>query len=137
MMCGLPLTLQAYPMAGTELTIGTMLIVVGALVCADDAARFFLSGRDPSRPLRIACSTLGILIFVLTAPALWTNYARLRPLDLPGARCIRLPEGEVARLRWISSNLEALSDTFVTHPGLNSLYFWARKEPPTLLNVGN
>jgi hypothetical protein len=62
------------------------------------------------------------------------NYAGLEPLDLPGTGRIRLP-GEAAELyQHLTQSLEKDCDTFVTYPGLNSLYFWTGKRPPTELN---
>jgi hypothetical protein len=37
--------------------------------------------------------------------------------------------------RWLAANLEASADTFITMPGLNSLYLWTGKEPPTTWNT--
>jgi hypothetical protein len=36
--------------------------------------------------------------------------------------------------RALSQYLERECDTFVTYPGINSLYFWTGKHPPTHLN---
>src|SRR5258706_12814526 len=36
--------------------------------------------------------------------------------------------------RALSQYLEDGCDTFVTYPGINSLYFWTGKRPPTHLN---
>ena len=64
------------------------------------------------------------------------NYVSLVPLDLPGASHIRLTSGEV----WLYQELvrplaRPETETFLTLPGLNSLYFWAQKDPPTGFNV--
>jgi hypothetical protein len=44
-------------------------------------------------------------------------------------------DGESTQMyRALSDFLDARCDTFVTYPGINSLYFWTGKQPPTHLN---
>jgi len=63
-------------------------------------------------------------------------YAGLTPLNLPGARRVRLGAAEAAGYQAIVSRLSSPEvGTFLTMPGMNSFYAWAQKAPPTELNV--
>src|SRR5947209_7098155 len=64
-------------------------------------------------------------------------YQAAVPLGLRGAQRLRLPERDVARLRWLAANLERHCDTFLSPIGLNSLYFWADKEPPCRITISS
>ncbi len=60
----------------------------------------------------------------------------LTPLNLPGASRLRLTDQQAHLYQELVQPLSRPEiETFLTFPGLNSLYFWARKEPPTGLNV--
>jgi hypothetical protein len=65
----------------------------------------------------------------------WNAHASLPSLDLPGARHVRLPLASLETYRPLTEYLQTHCDTFVTYPGLNSLYFWTGKPPPTQFNV--
>jgi hypothetical protein len=175
------LTLQAYPVFGSQITIGTFLMDLVAALCLHDVLaragalsalrRGAADGRfgvphpdapaavspaggslspEPPRPgwapfLRRPSSLrrLGGGLVVALVLALLGREARLSyrwhaaqmPLGLPGAGRVRLTEQEVATYNWLVSNLRASSDTFISAPELDSLYFWAGKEPPTRLNA--
>lgn len=62
------------------------------------------------------------------------EYARNENPGLPGAALFRLPPVGAGTWRWLADNLRRF-DTFVTMPGLNSLYFWTGKEPPSTCNA--
>jgi hypothetical protein len=70
-------------------------------------------------------------------PALVTRYEEFVPLGLPGTERIRLPAYKVAEYKWLTYNLQANADTFISLPGYNSLYFWTGQEPPTGFNAGH
>jgi hypothetical protein len=65
----------------------------------------------------------------------YRTYESNIPLGPPGAERLRLTEQEVATYTWLVSNLRASSDTFISAPELDSLYFWTGKGPPTRLNA--
>ena len=134
-------SLQVYPVAGSQLTFGTVLVILVAAVCLHDGL-VALAGLLPgwlrgSRP-RIAAAGVMVALLLLMqwhmASLVRQSYRDLVPLDLPGARRLRVDETEAALYRWLAFNLHAQGDTFVGMPALNSLYFWSETEPPTHLN---
>jgi hypothetical protein len=61
----------------------------------------------------------------------WRAYVSVPSLELPGARYLRLDESQTLEYRTLAEYLRTECDTFVVIPGLNSLYFWTGKTPPT------
>jgi len=61
----------------------------------------------------------------------WRFYASLPPLGLRGATLLHLPKDKAEDYRDLTGYLKAECDAFITIPGMNSLYFWTDKSPPT------
>jgi hypothetical protein len=57
-------------------------------------------------------------------------------LNLPGAQLLRTDESSAAAYRFLLANLRDSRPSFLTVPGINSLYNWLEREPPTGFNVG-
>ena len=142
-------SLQAYPIAGTQMTVATTLLVVSYAVCLSDALpaaqtsfhlRERLTARFTPRQLKFASALPFIVLLGLFAdvwcklPAARREFARLPLLDLPGSRRVRVDAELAGMYRELADYLRAECDTFVTYPGINSLYFWSDKQPPTHLN---
>jgi hypothetical protein len=134
--------LQAFPVAGSQMAIGTLLYVVVGAVCVADAIGWLgsLSGRGVRRALNVAAAAIALL---LAGNAMWKlhlarlRYAGLVAVDLPGTARLRLPTNHVSLLRTLTDALRERADTFLCDTGFNSLYFWTGKEPPTLDVIGN
>jgi hypothetical protein len=139
--------LHAYPVAGSQVAWATFLFVpVGALSIADGwRAVASLYGATPPVGLfrRWAPAlTLATLLVAFAASSLyaaqrqfWSTYRAGVPLGLPGAEGIRVSPRPAAVLRYLSSRLTEHCATFVTWPGLDSLYIFTRLEPPTMLST--
>jgi hypothetical protein len=140
--------LQAYPIAGTQVTMATLLLVLAYGVCLADAFKALAAqGRfqewfAPLTPRRLQFArALGVVVLLYVFLNLWCklpavrrHYASLPVLDLPGSRHVRFDQETTGMYRELARYLEKECDTFVTYPGFNSLYFWAGKRPPTHLN---
>jgi hypothetical protein len=142
--------LQAYPVGCTQAAIGTFLAVLVYSLCAYDAVRALAPvllarlkvPRDQNRQVVLTCY-LGFLtvlfalfVFKWTAPLEhWRYYVAAPPLDLRGAHLIRANPADATTYRMLTKYIQAECDTFVALPGLNSLYFWSGKRPPTYLNI--
>jgi hypothetical protein len=135
-----------YPVSGTQQICATLLCVVAGVVNLHDGAVDLAAlnwvGKSSARTLSgLAWSVL--VAGLLLNNSLWAyrgfkTYSRFStPLGLPGSRLIRLQPEQVAKLRDVSENLRDGCDTFLSFPGLNSYYFWSRKEPLTGFNMGN
>lgn len=134
-------SLQAYPVAGSQLSLAIVPVIPVGAVCLHDGltGMALLLPRWASRkPMRIAFGTLAVLLVLLAqwsaARTVRQRYHAMVRLDLPGARILRMPEQSVALYRWLSANLHAHTDTFIGMPAINSLYFWSEKDPPTSVN---
>jgi hypothetical protein len=140
--------LQAYPIAGTQVAMATLLLVVGYTVCLRDVWNVVITARQfqrrtaalsgTSRRLIEALALVGVLFLFANVwcdlPAVRREHAKLRPLNLPGSRHVRMDDELVELNQSVTEYLKAESDTFVTYPGINSLYFWTGQYPPTQIN---
>jgi hypothetical protein len=135
--------LVAYPVAGTQQCLATSFLNIVAAVCIADVLEW-LAGALPEklRRPRLEASLMAIAcLAVLAVPVyvgsrLYKLYVDSRvPFNLPQTSWRRADEEHVALYRWLSLNLAKLSDTFVTEPGINSLYLWSGKNPPTTYNT--
>jgi hypothetical protein len=135
--------LIACPVAGTQLVPASILILVVAAVSLTNGLSVgFRPVADlfPSPAPRLGFALLGAAVllvpFAQETLRLRTAFASLTPLDLPGAARIRLTSDEVRVYHQIVDDLSRPEvETFLTLPGMDSFYLWARKEPPNGLNV--
>ena len=127
------LPLQAYPVAGTQVYLGTVPLTLLCALTFDD-----LVDDARSALVRVALVLLAVLGLLYEARALSTlaiKYDGLPPLALPGASFVRLPAGEVEEYQRLTQRMQQF-DAFVSEPGLLSLYAWTDREPPTHWNAG-
>lgn len=136
--------LGAYPVAGSQFDVATGLIPVIGAVCLSDAVRELSIYALPR--WRSSRWWPGAFVGVVSIAALITfrsevtqarsRYLAATPLALPGASRIRLSSRNVQLYQELVRPLARPEvETFLTLPGLNSLYFWAQKDPPTGFNV--
>jgi hypothetical protein len=150
--------LQAYPVAATQVAVATSLQVLVYSICLHDAIKAAVAAPWVLRRLPAPTPrTVALLNTLLLAGLLylfadrWCNpvtarhyYRSLPPLGLRGCEWLRLPPESVVTwlptapsYRTLTHFLESECDTFITVPGLNSLYFWTGKMPPTYSNFGH
>jgi hypothetical protein len=141
-------SLQVYPIAGTQMTLATFLLVLSYGICLSDALcaaaqiprvqrqRAVLPPGTSALTQTVAALALTFLFAEAWCklPDVHRQHAKLRPLELPGAAHVRMDDETVTMYRGLAQYLATESGTFVTYPGVNSLYFWADKRPPTQLN---
>jgi hypothetical protein len=126
-------TLYAYPLAGSQASFITVLLIVVAGVClADSLAVLPASLREGSlaRTAGVAVVLLALLAYPAQAWRARQVYLSQTPLNLPGASRIRAEAQEVAAFQWLVRQLKQHCDTFVGYPGIPSLYFWTGKPMP-------
>ncbi len=139
--------MQAYPVAGTQIANGTFLLVLTYALCLNDALRNFSVAKITDafaklRPTsRLGLQTSVVLALVVVFANVWCDlpgvrraYAAAAPLNLPGSKAVRMQPGAVALFQDLSHYLRTESDSFISYPCLNSLYFWTEQAPPTQLN---
>jgi hypothetical protein len=139
--------MQAYPVAGTQIANGTFLLVLTYALCLNDALRNISLAKitdafaklRPTSQLGLQTSVVLALVVVFTnvwcdLPSVRRAYAAAAPLNLPGSKAVRMQPGAVALFQDLSHYLRTESDSFISYPCLNSLYFWTEQAPPTQLN---
>ncbi len=129
-------SLQIYPVAGSQVNFSAFWFPAIALVALHDGGRVLADVvRLPWR-LERALAPVGALVllafhpFYPLVPEWMDDWGKFVPLGLPGTGPIRLPEADVATQRWLAANLRANGSTFLGDPGLDSLYIWTGMEPP-------
>jgi hypothetical protein len=84
------------------------------------------------RPIAVgslaALLTLGIGV---SPAAAWYDYRKLTPLDLPGARLVRVDRQDALDLQKLTAVVRKRCDTFYSAPGLDSLYIYTNLPAPT------
>ena len=128
-------SLQAYPVAGSQVAFATVLMVPIAVVCAHDALAIlqlhFGRSRVPSWAVQASFVLTGLVLYKPFAdPRMWrAQYAAGYEAQLPGAERLRLPAADVARYQWLTGTVAANCGTLLTLPGLYSLNAWSGVAP--------
>jgi hypothetical protein len=132
--------LHAYPVAGSQIAWSTFLFLPVAALGAHASIEYLLpkhqfQNKRPS-DLVAAFLLLGISLlptarFVGLASVYWSS----RPLNLPGAETIRIPDAATATYRILCLNAAVHGDVLFTFPGMSSLNLWSRLPTPTLANT--
>ncbi|HEY1420119.1 MAG TPA: hypothetical protein VGG90_05350 [Candidatus Dormibacteraeota bacterium] len=135
-------SLQAYPVAGTQLALaGVALVPVGAVILSDGIAELRLAGAQ-SRPPRMhqgiwvapAAMALSLAAFLYLGYVTAIGFAARTPLGIAGSDMIRLPSGQAAPLASLVAAINRRCQTFITLPGMNSLYIWTGQWSPVQLD---
>jgi hypothetical protein len=94
-----------------------------------------LGGR--MRVVEVAAAVVLTMLSVRSAIRAVQEYRRLTPMELAGAERIHLVANKAADYRWITASLTNACDSNYSMPGIFSLYFWTKTEPPTELLASN
>lgn len=141
--------LQAYPVAGTQVAIATLLMSSVGLLCLRDAIGEIATWPRVNCYLEHAPNRTKALTYVLAFVASFTvfalnwcplnqvrsDYRSTESLGLSGSTWLHLPEEQAGDYKRLAAVLSSECDTFFTYPGMNSFYFWANKPPPNSLNT--
>jgi hypothetical protein len=135
-------SLQAYPVAGTQLSMASLAVVpVGAIILNDGIRQLRAWAAARSRPRLVRAADFvapAALILNLAASTLWAfpaiaSYEAGWPLALPGAEQLRLASQQQVALHSLSTSLGRDCTSFITMPGMPSLYIWTGQKAPALL----
>jgi hypothetical protein len=138
-------TLHAFPVPGAQLGWGEILFVAVGGVCIADGGRDLAALANAGRPRGAmeAAATLLVVAFGAwfaldrlkpLADKASATYAASVPLDLPGAHRLRVEPPRARQLRELTDAIDRRCDTFVTLPGMNSLYVYTGERPPEELS---
>jgi hypothetical protein len=141
-------SLIAYPVAGSQIQLSALLVLPVGIVCVHDGIRQLRPeiGRLHRPFSRIVMGTLASV--ALVAGITWlgldfgTKFSNARAtfrsgssMTLPGTDLIHLPKAETLDLSSLSNAIRRRCSTFISLPGMNSLYFFTREDPPTTFNT--
>lgn len=124
--------LQSYPVSGSQIPIGTLLMIPLGLSCVCDVSKWLIAQDiETDLLLRTAIFSAAFIVVSTGSEAIKERSAYLKsvPLDLPGSSRIRLSERQVSVLHWLVANIDRSCTSFLCPTGFNSLYIWANKEP--------
>jgi hypothetical protein len=135
---------QAYPVPGTQRIFGTFLILLIAAVCVDDVVSW-IDQTQGHRSIVALLRRAGLPLVLIGAAILCLHryhtvdvyYRGLTPIGMPGAEWIRIDPPQATTYHWLVANLADCPDTFLCTKGLNSLYFWTGRKPPSPIVIGN
>lgn len=140
--------MHAYPVAGSQQSFAALLLVPCGGVCVADGldqlgrwlrSRSWTATWSVGRigPALLVAALLGaaVLGFERGQARHRAEFAEGVPLDLPGARLIRVTPEQRQAYHWIAAQVRERCEAFVTVPGMNSLYLFTEQEPPTGLNT--
>lgn len=132
-------SLHAYPVAGSQISWGTYLLVPLVVIAIKDV--WDSASLVPIASIATSSTTLrsvGICLSIVIAARIMVggvqkfNYGEW--LELPGAEYLSLPTGSVLTFRTLSENVRAYGDQLFSVPGSFSFNLWTGVPTPTLAN---
>jgi hypothetical protein len=140
-LVGGALALQAYPLAGSQVSFAQAVLLPAAFICLSDALEAMLgrlagaAARRAHQALAVVAVALALVLVVPRALDKASIYRRLPPVDLPGMHWQHMAPRGIAVYHCMVDNLRALSDTFLSVGGHNSFYFWTGIEPASPITL--
>ena len=136
--------LGLYPVNAAQATVPFYLgSVCAVLVVAGLRTDLELKAQSLFAPRRALAFAASIALLLVVVGMSWRvayiavgRYGHFSSLNLPGAKLLRTDESSAATYRFLVANLRDCRPSFLTIPGVNSLYNWLEREPPTGFNVG-
>ena len=140
------LSLYAFPVAGTQNLVATLLPVALMPVIAHDALvdlqrrGVFGSGCATVKLATRTAVAAALTIGTYAGAGLTADVARAYfggvPLDLPGTDWIRVSREQADDLRWVTEQLSSCAASYSV-PGMPSFAFWTKHSLPTTLNIND
>lgn len=134
--------LHAYPVPGSQIAWGTFLALPLTVLGGVEAAAWLRDRALFAPPLfskiRLTTQLIFAAIAIITGGRLLqigSRYLDSRPLGLPGAASLRLPDSTTATYRLLCLNAAAHTDLLFSLPGMFSFNLWTGLPSPTLANV--
>jgi hypothetical protein len=135
-------SLHVFPVPGSQIAWGTVLIIPLAVTGAWEAAAWLARRRpDGWAASRRIATAAGLGVACLTAVSSWNfvkvagRYRNSQSIGLPGVELVRLPENASALFRVLAHNAAAHTDLLFSLPGTFSFNIWTELPTPTLANV--
>jgi hypothetical protein len=137
-LVGLGQVLHTYPVAGTQMSWATFLLLPLFILGIAEAGAHFARRLD--RPwLATAVAAFALVIagwqLNLLARQGWARWNSSDPLGLPGAESVRPPENVRFALRILTANAGLHADMLFSRPGMFSFNLWSGLPTPTSRNA--
>ena len=134
-------TLHAFPVAGSQVSWSTLLLIPVGALCIANGARWiaFNVGDQSARrtPIVIGAVAATVALVVLVSIHLKQEFNQVRtayggsvPLGLPGANDVRVSPKDATNYHAVVAAIDKNCGSFVMLPGMSSFYFWTQQEPP-------
>lgn len=133
-------SLYGYPVAGAQVALLSVLMIVIAGIAAWDGLKWIehrlaaMPRHAISSRLSIAARTAALILLAgLNLAYAWDangNYRERAPLNLPGAGRVRVEARVAATLQAVVAHINASCGTLITEPGLFSFHLWTGKPSP-------
>ncbi|MSU48085.1 MAG: hypothetical protein EXS37_03180 [Opitutus sp.] len=127
--------LHLYPVTGSQRGWSIFLFVPVLVLGWDEACEVFATGPRGrtigGRACRIGFAGLSLIAVIQLAGIGWQRHQSSRPLDLPGAESLRLPEPQRLALRVLTLNASLHADLLFSVPGMGSFNLWSGVPAPT------
>ena len=137
--------LQAYPVAGSQLTWATFPLLLACYFLLYDGWTSVAEAHELQPGLAgmgqlaaVAAVSMAMVLFFcdnVGLPGLISRFRLNSRLMLPGASMLHMAAPQKSRYEYLTSNIRARCDTLVTMPGLGSLNVWSGVAPPTGWNA--
>jgi len=133
-------TLHAYPVAGSQMGWGAFLWMPLAATGIHEAIQYgtehFPKWRRGLTGTISTAATITILSIVWNLGHVsYLRFQNSEPLQLDGAKSLRLNDDITLIYRIFAKNIRAHGDTLYSYPGLYSLNIWTERPTPTAHNV--
>lgn len=136
--------LQAYPVAGSQVSIGAMPLLLWAFTCIADGAEEMRGVLSEASTALIAVfpkyAISSTFIFVTALCMMFVSGFRFRaytypPSGLRGSNSFHLPPAQADRYRFLAGTINANCSVLFSLPGLGSFNFWADIPTPNGWNL--
>ena len=128
--------LLAYPTPGTQLTLGTTIVLVGLIVLfhdvlADADLPAWTKAISVGRVIQLVAIVL--VLATVTSSLRWLNY---ESLDQPGCRYVRLESKRAEREKAVAAAIRSTSASTLVFDAQNHdrYFFWTGKKPLTAIS---
>ena len=121
-------SLQAYPVAGTQVTLaGVGLLPVGAILVRDGLMQ--LRRRRIATWIPRGALALGVVLVIAYGVAVGSAFSRATPLNLMGARSVRVSAQQGADLQHLVAAVDRNGCRYlITYPSMDSFFLWTPVE---------
>jgi hypothetical protein len=127
--------MHVYPVAGSQRAWALVTMCVPCLVAVGAGLMQLAVWRNIAPWMRWVATAAVCLLLLVTAgqwpPKEWHDYAKATPLNLPGARLIRIDDSQAKTLQELTKAVKRNCDTFYSTPGFDILYFYTQLPEPT------